>query len=54
MEFLLLFCKIFMFCIFSRTKIENLAEQNWSADRTLGNTALDSSLLSLGFSLISL
>jgi hypothetical protein len=25
-----------------RTKIENLADQKWSADRTLGNTALQS------------
>ncbi len=25
---------------FLRTKIENVADQKWSADRTLGNTAL--------------
>ncbi len=28
------------FFFFSRTKIKTLADQKWSADRTLGNTGL--------------
>jgi hypothetical protein len=28
-------------CFFLRTKIENLVDQKWSADRTLGNTAIN-------------
>jgi hypothetical protein len=35
-----LICKILMFCVFLGTKTENFADQKWSADRTLGNTAL--------------
>ncbi len=32
---------------FLRTKIENVADQKWSADRTLGNTALKAAKLGL-------